>query len=90
MGKEKEELELKELKKQNKKLRGLVELYNQGHSNIVMCNKCGIPLGSEENRVRAVLNIRGNDYTTWRERQIGVFHIRCWKDAKRIKEAMNR
>lgn len=72
---------IKELKEQNKKLRELVSLYNQGHLNIVMCNKCKIPLKSQENRIRVVCQKRGKGYK-YSDRQIAIFHIKCWNKVK--------
>jgi hypothetical protein len=73
--------EVKELKEQNKELRKLVALYNQGKSNIVMCSKCNIPLKTEENRIRVVLNKRMDSKGNYNysDKQIGVFHIKCWE-----------
>ena len=73
--------ELKELREQNKELRKLVELYNQGKSNIVICSQCGIPLRTEENRVRVVLNKRMDSKGNYNysDRQIAIFHIKCWE-----------
>jgi len=77
-----EKQELKELREQNKDLRKLVDLYNSGQSKIVICSRCNIPLLSDESRVRVVLNKRGKDYTKWAERQIAVFHQKCWEKLK--------
>lgn len=73
--------EVKELKKQNKELRKLVSLYNQGKSNIVICSKCNIPIMTKENRIRIVLNKRSDSKGNYNysDRQIAVFHIKCWE-----------
>jgi len=75
------DLELKELREQNKELRKLVRLYNQGKSNIVICSKCGIPLRTEENRIRVVLNKRMDSKGNYNysDKQIATFHIKCWE-----------
>ena len=73
--------DIKELKQQNRKLRKLVELYNNGQARIVMCSKCGIPLQSHENRIRVVYQKRGKSYN-YSDRQIAVFHIKCWDKVK--------
>jgi len=79
----KQEEDIKELKKQNKKLRELVNLYNSGQARIVMCSKCGIPLQSKENRIRVLYNKRGKDYN-YSDRQIAVFHIKCFEQLNKL------
>ena len=83
---------IKELREQNKELRKLVELYNQGKSNIIICSKCNIPLRTEENRIRIVLNKRidskGN--YNYSDRQLGVLHIKCWEKNVKTNKRTNR
>ena len=74
----KEKTELIELRRQNKKLRELVNLYNSGVAKIVICNKCGIPLLTDEDRIRVLYCKRGKDYSQRSERQIAVYHIKCF------------
>lgn len=73
--------ELLELRKQNKKLKDLVNLYNSGVARIVMCEKCHIPLQSHEDRIRIIYSKRGKDYQ-YSERQLKVYHIKCFKIKK--------
>jgi exonuclease VII small subunit len=83
----KEFKELKELRKQNIKLRELVKLYNNGMSKIVLCSKCNIPLQSNEDRIRIVYNKRNDGYS---DRQIATFHTKCfnvhYNNLLRVKE----
>ena len=68
--------DIKELKRENKQLKKLVDIYNSGVSRVVVCKKCSIPLLSSEDRIRVLYNKRKDGY--YSDRQIAVFHVKCW------------
>jgi hypothetical protein len=64
--------ELNDLREQNKQLRDLVELYNQGVSRIAMCSECAEEIYSnnqditEKEKEQAIKRIEKNMPDNWR------------------------
>jgi len=72
--------ELNDLREQNKQLRDLVELYNQGVSRIAMCSKCNIPFKTNQDRIRILLQKRTKGGCINSEKQFAVYHLKCFKN----------